>query len=151
MPQTAFREAQQYYLLKDRYSMNRGEKLKVYFKMNERYYGLFNIIQMGTNGTVDLKITNYYNNLAIVTENVTDAEKGYLTDNELEKERQMGSEGNQFFLKRIYHLLQADERRKLMKMAEMITSNKQGYNKYNLYTTSGWFQLIILYFQYSLN
>ena len=94
MPQTAFREAQQYYLLKDRYSMNRGEKLKVYFKMNERYYGLFNIIQMGTNGTVDLKITNYYNNLAIVTENVTDAEKGYLTDNELEKERQMGSEGN---------------------------------------------------------
>lgn len=65
--------------------MNRGEKLKVYFKMNERYYGLFNIIQMGANGTVDLKITNYYNNLAIVAENVTDAEKGYLTENEMEK------------------------------------------------------------------
>ena len=67
--------------------MNRGEKLKVYFKMNERYYGLFNIIQMGTNGTVDLKITNYYNNLAIVAENVTDAEKGYLTEVEMENSK----------------------------------------------------------------
>ena len=34
--------------------------------MNEGYYGLFNIIQMGANGIVDLKITNYYNNLAII-------------------------------------------------------------------------------------
>lgn len=50
----------------DSYSMDRGDKLKVYFKMNEGYYGLFNIIQMGANGIVDLKITNYYNNLAIV-------------------------------------------------------------------------------------
>ena len=50
--------------------MDRGEKLKVYFKMNERYYGLFNIIQMGANGTVDLKITDYYNDLAIIAENI---------------------------------------------------------------------------------
>lgn len=67
--------------------MDRGEKLKVFFKMNERYYGLFNIIQMGTNGIVDLKITNFYNNLAIVAENVQDEEKGYLTDEEMEKSR----------------------------------------------------------------
>lgn len=40
--------------------MDRGEKLKVYFKMNGRCYGLFNVIQMGANGIVDLKITDYY-------------------------------------------------------------------------------------------
>ena len=56
--------------------MNRGEKIKVYFKMNGRCYGLFNIIQMGTNGIVDLKITDYYNGLAIITNNVQDDEKG---------------------------------------------------------------------------
>ena len=67
--------------------MDRGEKLKVFFKMNERYYGLFNIIQMGVNGIVDLKITNYYNNLAIVAENIQDKEKGYLTEEEMEKSR----------------------------------------------------------------
>ena len=60
--------------------MDRGEKLKVFFKMNERYYGLFNIIQMGVNGIIDLKITNYYNNLAIVAENIQDEEKEYLTE-----------------------------------------------------------------------
>ena len=52
----------------------------MYFKMNGRCYGLFNIIQMGTNGIVDLKITDYYNGLAIITNNVQDDEKGYLTD-----------------------------------------------------------------------
>ena len=62
--------------------MDRGEKLKVFFKMNERYYGLFNIIQMGVNGIIDLKITDYYNNLAIVAENIQDKEKGYLTEEE---------------------------------------------------------------------
>ena len=67
--------------------MDRGEKLKVFFKMNERYYGLFNIIQMGVNGIIDLKITNYYNNLAIVAENIQDEEKGYLTEEEIEKSR----------------------------------------------------------------
>lgn len=38
--------------------MNKGEKIKVYFKMNGRYYGLFNVIQMGKDGIVDLKITD---------------------------------------------------------------------------------------------
>ena len=47
--------------------MDRGEKLKVFFNMNERYYGLFNLIQMGVTGVVDLKITNYYNNLGQYT------------------------------------------------------------------------------------
>ena len=65
--------------------MDRGEKLKVFFKMNERYYGLFNIIQMGVNGIIDLKITDYYNNLAIVAENIQDKAKGYLTEEEMEK------------------------------------------------------------------
>ena len=67
--------------------MNRGEKIKVYFKMNGRCYGLFNIIQMGTNGIVDLKITDYYNGLAIITNNVQDDEKGYLTESEIYKSR----------------------------------------------------------------
>ena len=67
--------------------MNRGEKIKVYFKMNGRCYGLFNIIQMGTNGIVDLKITDYYNGLAIITNNVQDDEKGYLTESEIDKSR----------------------------------------------------------------
>ena len=62
--------------------MNRGEKIKVYFKMNNRCYGLFNIIQMGKNGIVDLKITDYYNNLLILTPNTPNREKGYLTENE---------------------------------------------------------------------
>lgn len=56
--------------------MDRGEKIKVYFKMNGRCYGLFNIIQMGKYGVIDLKITNYYNNVAIVEENVQGEEKG---------------------------------------------------------------------------
>ena len=63
--------------------MNRGEKFKVYFKMNNRCYGLFNIIQMGKNGIVDLKITDYYNNLLILTPNTPNCEKGYLTENEM--------------------------------------------------------------------
>lgn len=64
--------------------MNRGEKIKVYFKMNGRCYGLFNIIQMGRNGIVDLKITDYYNHFVITTPHVQDKEKGYLTENEME-------------------------------------------------------------------
>ena len=67
--------------------MDKGNKLKVYFKMNERYYGLFNIIQMGANGLVDLKITDYYNNLAIVAKNTPDIEKGYLTEEEMENSK----------------------------------------------------------------
>ena len=47
--------------------MNKGEKIKVYFKMNGRYYGLFNVIQMGKDGIVDLKITDYYNGMVIVS------------------------------------------------------------------------------------
>lgn len=55
--------------------MNKGEKIKVYFKMNGRYYGLFNVIQMGKDGIVDLKITDYYNGMVIVSKNSND-EKG---------------------------------------------------------------------------
>lgn len=73
--------------VKKRIVMDRGEKLKVFFKMNERHYGLFNIIQMGINGMVDLKITNFYNNFVIVTENGQDEEKGYLTEKEMESSR----------------------------------------------------------------
>ena len=47
--------------------------------MNGRYYGLFNVIQMGKDGIVDLKITDYYNGMVIVSKNSND-EKGYLTD-----------------------------------------------------------------------
>ena len=66
--------------------MNKGEKLKVYFKMNDRCYGLFNIIQMGMNGDVDLKITDYYNGLIIASKtNVND--KGYLTEQEMDDSR----------------------------------------------------------------
>lgn len=66
--------------------MNKGEKIKVYFKMNGRYYGLFNVIQMGKDGIVDLKITDYYNNMAILSKNTND-EKGYLTEKEMDEFR----------------------------------------------------------------
>ena len=42
---------------------------------------------MGTNGIVDLKITDYYNGLAIITNNDQDNEKGYLTESEIDKSR----------------------------------------------------------------
>lgn len=67
--------------------MNKGEKIKVYFKMDGRYYTLFNVIQMGANGMVDLKITDFYNKLVIATENVRDDEKGYLTETEMRNSR----------------------------------------------------------------
>lgn len=67
--------------------MEKGEKIKVYFRMKSRCYGLFNIIQMGANGIVDLKITDYYNTCIIVTDEVNDNEKGYLTEDEMEKAR----------------------------------------------------------------
>lgn len=63
--------------------MEKGEKLKVYFKMNDQYYGLFNIIQMGKYGDVDLKITDYYNNIILKTE-CSEVDKGYLTEEEME-------------------------------------------------------------------
>lgn len=66
--------------------MNKGEKIKVYFKMNGRYYGLFNVIQMGKDGIVDLKITDYYNGMVIVSKNSND-EKGYLIEEEIDRSR----------------------------------------------------------------
>ncbi len=66
--------------------MNKGEKIKVYFKMNGRYYGLFNVIQMGKDGIVDLKITDYYNGMVIVSKNSND-EKGSLTEEEIDRSR----------------------------------------------------------------
>lgn len=67
--------------------MDRGEKLKVYFKMNGRCYGLFNVIQMGANGIVDLKITDYYNGLAIISNDVQNYDKGYLTEEEIDRSK----------------------------------------------------------------
>ena len=66
--------------------MNKGEKIKVYFKMNGRCYGLFNIIQMGKNGIVDLKITDYYNNVLILSKG-SNNERGFLTEAEMDKSR----------------------------------------------------------------
>lgn len=42
---------------------------------------------MDANGIVDLKITDYYNTCIIVTDEVNDNEKGYLTEDEMEKAR----------------------------------------------------------------
>lgn len=67
--------------------MLKGEKVKVYFKMDNRCYRLFNIIQIGANGVIDLKITDYYNDLLIVTKNIQNKEKGYLTEHEMENSR----------------------------------------------------------------
>ncbi len=54
--------------------------------MNGRHYGLFNVIQMGKDGIVDIKITDYYSNLVIVSKSTND-EKGYLTEEEMEESR----------------------------------------------------------------
>lgn len=66
--------------------MNKGEKVKVYFKMSGRCYRLFNVIQMGKDGVVDLKITDYYNHFVIVSKN-SNREKGYLTEDEMATSR----------------------------------------------------------------
>lgn len=62
--------------------MEHREKLAVYFKMDNKYHHLFNIIQMGKNGDVDLKITDFYNNGVIKTQVRYD---GFLTDQEMEQ------------------------------------------------------------------
>ena len=66
--------------------MEKGEKIKVYFRMNGRCYGLFNVIQMGESGNVDLKITDYYNGL-IIASKTNGNDKGYLTEQEMEDSR----------------------------------------------------------------
>lgn len=66
--------------------MNKGEKVKVYFKMNDRCYKLFNVIQLKKDGIVDLKITDFYNNLAIITKDSI-SEKGYLSEEEMDASR----------------------------------------------------------------
>lgn len=66
--------------------MNKGEKIKVYFKMNGRCYPLFNVIQMGKNGLVDLKITDYYSNFIIVSKS-SNNEKGYWSEEELNESK----------------------------------------------------------------
>ena len=54
--------------------------------MDGRCYGLFNVIQMGKDGIVDLKITDYYSVMVIVSKNSND-EKGYLTEEEIDRSR----------------------------------------------------------------
>lgn len=66
--------------------MNKGEKIKVYFKMNGRCYLLFNVIQMGENGLVDLKITDFYNNFVIFSKKSND-EKGYWSEEEFNESK----------------------------------------------------------------
>lgn len=61
--------------------MKRGEKLKFYIKLNDRYYRLFNVIQMGKDEIVDLKITDFYRNFVIMASNKSE-DKGYLTEDE---------------------------------------------------------------------
>ncbi len=63
--------------------MEYREKLKILFKINDRYCTLMNIIQMGRNGDIDLKITDYYNGIAIVVEQIENPDKGYLTESEM--------------------------------------------------------------------
>lgn len=65
--------------------MRKEEKIKVYFKMNGRHYKLFNVIQMGKDGLIDLKITDYFNNLILL--NKLNGIKGYLSEEEIGKSR----------------------------------------------------------------
>lgn len=61
--------------------MEKREKIDVYFKMNGLYYLLFSVIQMKDNGIVDLKITNYYNGIAIKNANLHN--DGTLSEDEM--------------------------------------------------------------------
>lgn len=65
--------------------MDQREKLSVYFCMNNRYYLLFNIIQMGKDGEVDLKITDFYNNFIIETASGSYHEDGSLSEKEIKE------------------------------------------------------------------
>lgn len=67
-------------------AMKKGEKIKVYFRMNGRCYGLFNVIQMGEIDDVDLKITDYYSGL-IIASKTNGNDKGYLTEQEMDDSR----------------------------------------------------------------
>jgi hypothetical protein len=66
--------------------MERGEKVKVYFKRDGRCYKLFNVIQLGKGGVVDLKITGFYNHFVTLAKNTLE-DKGYHTEEEMEKSR----------------------------------------------------------------
>ncbi|QRX64155.1 hypothetical protein JS578_02530 [Dysgonomonadaceae bacterium zrk40] len=66
--------------------MKRGEKVKIYFKRDGRCYKLFNVIQLGKDGEVDLKITGFYNNFVEIAKSTLD-DKGYYTVEELEESR----------------------------------------------------------------
>jgi hypothetical protein len=66
--------------------MKRGEKVKIYFKRDGRCYKLFNIIQLGKDGEVDLKITGFYNNFVEIAKSTLD-DKGYHTVEEMEESR----------------------------------------------------------------
>lgn len=65
--------------------MKHREILKVYFKMNGMCYKLFNAIQMGKNGGVDLKFTDYYGGVCVICGGNVDPDEGYLTDEEIQK------------------------------------------------------------------
>ena len=64
--------------------MQKKEKIDVYFRMNNRYYLLFSVIQMKGNGVVDLKITDFYNGFVIETPDKSH-EDGCLTEQEMDK------------------------------------------------------------------
>lgn len=63
--------------------MKKGEKIKLYFKLNNRFFVLFNVIQMGKDGAVDLKITDYFTHVSLLSKEI-DPNKGFLTEKEFD-------------------------------------------------------------------
>lgn len=63
-------------------TLSHRKQVKVVFKANNRYHGLFNVIQMGKGGVIDLKITNCFDGIPFVAQ-TQNPEKGFLTEDEI--------------------------------------------------------------------
>ena len=62
--------------------LDNRDKLTVCFCMNGHTFRMFSIIQMGKNGSIDLKITDFYEEIAISTKATPQTENGFMTENE---------------------------------------------------------------------
>lgn len=61
--------------------LNHRDNIEVFIKANNRYFGLFNVVQLGKNGVVDLKITDLFNKMILSP--VGHRDRGYFVESDL--------------------------------------------------------------------
>lgn len=62
--------------------LDKRDKLTVCFNMAGHSFPIFSVIQMGANGIVDLKITDFYNEVALYVNANSTTEEGFLKDSD---------------------------------------------------------------------